>query len=105
MIADLIASSLRSRLQGDGERRSGDAPRAAAGLSRASPAGGDANGQFAAASCPKCGDAFSCGANAASCWCQSLPPLDLAKRPAGLPDDACLCGRCLGAVVAEQIAR
>lgn len=43
-----------------------------------------------ASTCSSCGTAFSCGASAASCWCQELPQL--------LPlegEGACLCPRCL----------
>ncbi|MBL8309068.1 MAG: cysteine-rich CWC family protein [Burkholderiales bacterium] len=104
MITELFATGLRARLHGDNERRAGYTS-APAGTTGRTAASGDANRQFTAAACPKCGDAFNCGASAASCWCQSLPPLNLDKRPADWPDDACLCGRCLGAAVAEQIAR
>ena len=56
------------------------------------------------ATCPRCATAFTCGASAASCWCQALPTVDLARRPADLVGHGCLCGGCLGAVVAEQLA-
>lgn len=54
--------------------------------------------------CPRCDGPFVCGANASSCWCQTLPTLDLARRPAALVGHGCLCGGCLGAAVAEQLA-
>lgn len=56
------------------------------------------------ATCPRCATAFTCGASAASCWCQSLPAIDLARRAPDMLERGCLCGGCLGAVVAEQLA-
>ncbi len=51
--------------------------------------------------CSKCGQAFSCKADAVStCWCAKLPPLPM---PEGLPE-GCLCPDCLmeAAVAATQ---
>jgi hypothetical protein len=56
------------------------------------------------ATCPRCAQAFACGASAASCWCQSLPAMDLSRRPPDLAGRGCLCGGCLGVLVAEQLA-
>jgi len=89
-----------------------DRPSIAADTSAAQPtASGDANqplpdevGRPADATCPRCATAFTCGASATSCWCQSLPAIDLARRAPDMVASGCLCGGCLGAVVAEQLA-
>ena len=56
------------------------------------------------ATCPRCASEFTCGVSAASCWCQALPAVDLARRSPDLVGHSCLCGDCLGTVVAEQLA-
>jgi len=56
------------------------------------------------ATCPRCASEFTCGADALSCWCQALPAVDLARRSPALVGHSCLCGDCLGTVVAEQLA-
>ncbi len=89
-----------------------DAPSIAAETHIAEPvASGDANQPLpdevrrpADATCPRCATAFTCGASAASCWCQALPAIDLARRAPDMLERGCLCGGCLGAVVAEQLA-
>lgn len=64
----------------------------------------DGVGRATEVSCPGCAVAFTCGASASSCWCQSLPKLDLGRRAPELVGRGCLCGGCLGAAVAEQLA-
>ena len=54
--------------------------------------------------CARCTSSFSCGANTSYCWCQTLPPLDLSRRPVDLLERGCLCLHCLRAVVAAQAA-
>ena len=54
-----------------------------------------------AARCPRCGEAFRCGAVAgeAECWCFEAPPVT--------PDPAagdCLCPRCLRAAAGEPFS-
>jgi hypothetical protein len=55
--------------------------------------------------CARCNARFSCAANATSCWCQSLPPLELSQRPLDLVDGGCLCPGCLQAAVSTQRVR
>ena len=52
--------------------------------------------------CPRCAVSFVCGANAASCWCETLAVLDLKRRPHDLLGKGCLCGACLRAVISES---
>ena len=55
--------------------------------------------------CPRCYDTFPCGATAASCWCQTLPPLDLSSLPVALIGKGCLCASCLQAALRAGTAR
>jgi len=64
----------------------------------------DGVGRAADVSCPQCAASFTCGFNASSCWCQTLPALDLARLAPELVDRGCLCGDCLGVAIAEQMA-
>jgi len=57
------------------------------------------------ATCPRCGDGFDCGVAASACWCQKLPALDLAHRPADLIGAGCLCASCLDVALAAQHAQ
>ena len=52
--------------------------------------------------CPRCAASFVCGANAASCWCETLAVLDLKRRPEDLLGKGCLCEVCLRAVISES---
>lgn len=49
--------------------------------------------------CPRCGDAFGCGAKAglAHCWCVELPALAAPDLSA-----SCYCPRCLKEVLEER---
>jgi hypothetical protein len=49
--------------------------------------------------CSQCGAAFSCGANAAGCWCENYPAL----KPVEGAD--CLCPECLRLAISAQPAR
>jgi len=73
----------------------------------ASPHGGEPSARklnaAADVTCPRCASLFTCGASASSCWCQAVPALDLERLPSGLMGRGCLCGGCLGDVVAEQL--
>lgn len=75
-----------------------------AGLADAEQPSPDDVRRLADVTCPRCATAFTCGASAASCWCQALPAIDLARRAPDMVGRGCLCGGCLGAVVAEQLA-
>ena len=81
-----------------GNSASGDAESTATKVPRAVTAGAQD------VTCARCASSFSCGANASYCWCQTLPPLDLSRRPVDLMDRGCLCLRCLRAVVSAQTA-
>lgn len=70
----------------------------------ADPSAAAEAGTPSSATCPRCASEFTCGVSAASCWCQALPAVDLARRSPALVGHSCLCGDCLGAVVAEQLA-
>lgn len=52
--------------------------------------------------CPRCAATFVCGANAASCWCETLAVLDIKRRPEDLLGKGCLCEACLRAVISES---
>ena len=52
--------------------------------------------------CPRCAASFVCGANAASCWCETLAVLDIKRRPEDLLGKGCLCEACLRAVISES---
>lgn len=52
--------------------------------------------------CVRCTGHFVCRASAASCWCQSLPSLNLSSLPAELRARGCLCPACLRAAVTAQ---
>lgn len=52
--------------------------------------------------CPRCAASFVCGANAASCWCETLAVLDLKRRPEDVLGKGCLCEACLRAVISES---
>ncbi|MEQ1596885.1 MAG: cysteine-rich CWC family protein [Casimicrobium sp.] len=58
-----------------------------------------------AGACGQCGAPFVCGANAANCWCQSLPLLDLSKRSADELAAGCLCPECLSAALNRGAVR
>ena len=57
---------------------------------------------MASATCPRCAASFVCGANAASCWCETLAVLDIKRRPEDLLGKGCLCEACLRAVISES---
>lgn len=52
--------------------------------------------------CPRCSAMFVCGANAASCWCETLAVLDVKRRPEDLLGKGCLCEACLRAAISES---
>ena len=54
------------------------------------------------ATCPRCAALFVCGANATSCWCETLAVLDLKRRPEDLLGKGCLCEACLRAAISES---
>jgi ribosomal protein L34E len=56
----------------------------------------------ASSTCPRCAVMFVCGANAASCWCETLAVLDIKRRPEDLLGKGCLCEACLRAVISES---
>ena len=80
-------------------------PRAAPALDNVTtahkPAVRDVAG-MASATCPRCAASFVCGANAASCWCETLAVLDIKRRPEDLLGKGCLCEACLRAVISES---
>ena len=57
---------------------------------------------LASTTCPRCAASFVCGANAASCWCETLAVLDIKRRPEDLLGKGCLCEACLRAVISES---
>ena len=57
---------------------------------------------MASTTCPRCAASFVCGANAASCWCETLAVLDIKRRPEDLLGKGCLCEACLRAVISES---
>jgi len=57
------------------------------------------DGAARAESCPRCGARFECGADAARCWCASLPAL---REPPPEPGSRCLCPKCLAGLVARE---
>ena len=58
---------------------------------------------MASTTCPRCAASFVCGANAASCWCETLAVLDIKRRPEDLLGKGCLCEACLRAVISESV--
>ena len=49
--------------------------------------------------CPTCNTAFTCGSNAASCWCLSYPRIMSVEANAG-----CHCPDCLARAIGQRIA-
>ena len=57
---------------------------------------------MASTTCPRCAASLVCGANATSCWCETLAVLDIKRRPEDLLGKGCLCEACLRAVISES---
>ena len=58
----------------------------------------------ASATCPRCAALFMCGANALSCWCETVAVLEIAKRPEDVLGKGCLCEACLRAAISESLS-
>ncbi len=80
-------------------------PRAIPALEKATPASKQAardTDGAASATCPRCAVMFVCGANAQSCWCETLPVLDVKRRPEDLLGKGCLCEACLRVAISDS---